>query len=162
MEIIQVKKDDIKELAELANEIWHEYWPCILSEEQIDYMVEIFQSEPSIVEQIKNENYSYFFIMKDNVKCGYFGFSRKKDYLFLSKLYIKKEYRHHGIGRAAIEKIINIANDFGYSSIRLTVNKNNKKSIDAYLKYRFAIIDKAVTDIGNGFVMDDYIMEYSL
>lgn len=162
MKILEVKKEEIKELAELANEIWHEYWPCILTEEQIDYMVEKFQSESSIVEQIKNENYSYFFIMKDNIKCGYFGISRKENYLFLSKLYLKKEYRHQGIGKFAIEKIIEIANSFGYSSIRLTVNKNNKNTIDAYLKYRFAIIDKAVTDIGNGFVMDDYIMEYSL
>ena len=62
----------------------------------------------------------------------------------------------------AFEKIVEIAKDFGYSSIKLTVNKNNKKTIDAYLKYRLAIIDKAVTDIGNGFVMDDYIMEYTI
>ncbi len=157
-----VDKVHIKELADLASEIWHEYWPCLLSEEQIDYMVEKFQSESAIIEQIKNENYAYFFIIKDSVKCGYFGISRKEDYLFLSKLYLKKEYRHQGIGRKAFEKIVEIAKDFGYSSIKLTVNKNNKKTIDAYLKYRLAIIDKAVTDIGNDFVMDDYIMEYTI
>ena len=92
----------------------------------------------------------------------YFGISRCKDYLFLSKLYLKKEFRHRGIGRAAFDKIKELAKNFGYSSIRLTVNKNNKKTINAYLKYRFAIIDKAVTDIGNGFVMDDYIMSYTI
>ena len=62
----------------------------------------------------------------------------------------------------AFDKIKELAKNFGYSSIRLTVNKNNKKTINAYLKYRFAIIDKAVTDIGNGFVMDDYIMSYTI
>lgn len=157
-----VDKERIKELAELASGIWHEYWPCLLSPEQIDYMVEKFQSEKAIIEQIKNENYAYFFIIKNGINCGYFGISRKEDYLFLSKLYLKKEYRHQGIGRAAFEKVIEIAKDFGYSSIKLTVNKNNKKTIDTYLKYRLAIVDKAVTDIGNGFVMDDYIMEYSI
>lgn len=157
-----VDKENIKELANLASEIWHEYWTCLLSEEQIDYMVEKFQSENAIIEQIKNENYAYFFIIKDGIKCGYFGISRKEDYLFLSKLYLKKEYRHQGVGRKAFEKIVEIAKDFGYSSIKLTVNKNNKKTIDAYLKYRLAIIDKAVTDIGNDFVMDDYIMEYTI
>ena len=157
-----VDKEHIKELAELASGIWHEYWPCLLAAEQIDYMVERFQSENAIIEQIKNENYTYFFILKDGIKCGYFGISRKEDYLFLSKLYLKKEYRHQGIGRLAFEKVIEIAKDFGYSSIKLTVNKNNKKTIDAYLKYRLAIIDKDVTDIGKGFVMDDYIMEYTI
>ena len=162
MEFLEVKKNEIKELADLASEIWHEYWPCILTDEQIDYMVEKFQSESVLEFQMKNENYSYYFIIKDGIKCGYFGISRCKDYLFLSKLYLKKEFRHRGIGRAAFDKIKELAKNFGYSSIRLTVNKNNKKTINAYLKYRFAIIDKAVTDIGNGFVMDDYIMSYTI
>lgn len=162
MEFLEVKKDEIKELAQLASEIWHEYWPCILTDEQIDYMVEKFQSESALEFQMKNENYSYYFIIKDGIKYGYFGISRCKDYLFLSKLYLKKEFRHRGIGRAAFDKIKELAKNFGYSSIRLTVNKNNKTTINAYLKYRFAIIDKAVTDIGNGFVMDDYIMSYTI
>ena len=162
MEFLEVKKNEIKELADLASEIWHEYWPCILTDEQIDYMVEKFQSESALEFQMKNENYSYYFIIKDGIKCGYFGISRCKDYLFLSKLYLKKEFRHRGIGRAAFDKIKELAKNFGYSSIRLTVNKNNKKTINAYLKYRFAIIDKAVTDIGNGFVMDDYIKSYTI
>lgn len=44
MKLIEVENKDIKELAKLANEIWHEYWPSILSTEQIEYMVEKFQS----------------------------------------------------------------------------------------------------------------------
>lgn len=161
MKFLEVKFDNIKELAELASGIWHEYWPCILSVEQINYMVDKFQSEHAILEQIKNENYTYYFILKDGNKCGYFGISRKEDYLFLSKLYIKKEYRHQGIGRIAIGEIKNIAENYGYTKIKLTVNKNNKHTINAYLKYRFAIVAQDVTDIGNGFVMDDYIMEYT-
>ena len=161
MKFLEVKFDNIKELAELASEIWHEYWPCILSVEQINYMVDKFQSEHAILEQIKNENYTYYFILKDGNKCGYFGISRKEDYLFLSKLYIKKEYRHQGIVRIAFGEIKNIAENYGYTKIKLTVNKNNKHTINAYLKYRFTIVAQDVTDIGNGFVMDDYIMEYT-
>ena len=52
MEFLEVKKDEIKELAQLAGEIWHEYWPCNLTEAQINYMVEKFQSEKAIIEQI--------------------------------------------------------------------------------------------------------------
>ena len=63
MELIKVKNEDIKDLAKLTDEIWHEYWPCILSAEQIDYMVEKFQSENAIFNQIKNENYTYYFII---------------------------------------------------------------------------------------------------
>lgn len=156
MKLIEVENKDIKDLAKLANEIWHEYWPCILSTEQIEYMVEKFQSEKAIINQMANENYKYFFINFEGRNVGYVGISTKQAYLFLSKLYIKKDFRHKGLGKKAFEAI----KKFGYNKIQLTVNKYNKYTIDAYLKYGFKIIDSVVSDIGNGFVMDDYIMEY--
>lgn len=151
------KAENIKELAELASKIWHEYWPILLSNKQIDYMVENFQSENAIKNQIANENYTYYYIIKNNEKAGYFGLSDKEGYLFLSKIYISKEFRHKGLGTKAFEKIKKIA---GGRKIRLTVNKQNINSINAYKKWGFQTIDSVVTDIGNGFVMDDYIMEY--
>ncbi len=157
MELRKVKKEEINTLAELASEIWHEYWPCILSPEQIDYMVEKFQSEKAIKEQIEYENYTYYFLITDRKITGYIGVSDKGEYLFLSKFYIQKKFRHQGIGKMAFEEIKKL----GFNKIQLTVNKYNKNTINAYLKYGFKTIDEAVTDIGNGFVMDDYIMEYS-
>ena len=153
---------DIKELSILTSEIWHEYWTCILSIEQIDYMVEKFQSEKAIENQIKNENYTYFYILENNKKAGYIGLSKKQNYLFLSKLYVKKDYRHKGIGTKAFEFIKDFAKENGYEKIQLTVNKYNKNTIDAYNKWNFKTIDSVVTDIGNDFVMDDYIMEYDI
>lgn len=150
------KVSDIKELASLASSIWHEYWTCLLSPEQIDYMVENFQSEKAIKEQIENENYTYYFIKSDNENAGYFGISDKGNFLFLSKIYIRKEFRHKGIGTKAFNKIKELA--LG-KPIRLTVNKHNTNSINAYKKWGFKTIDAVVTDIGSGFVMDDYIME---
>ncbi len=152
----KVENNQIKELAGLACVIWHEYWICLLSPRQIDYMVENFQSEKAIKNQIENEGYTYYFIIKNGEKAGYFGISDKNDYLFLSKLYLKKEFRHNGLGTKTFEKIKQIANG---KSVRLTVNKQNINSINAYKKWGFKTIDSVVTDIGSGFVMDDYIME---
>ncbi len=157
-----VTLENINTLAELASLIWHEYWTEILSPEQIDYMVENFQSEHAIINQYKQENYTYYFITENNKNIGYFGISEKEDYLFLSKLYISKDYRHKGIGSKAFEKIKEIAKGKDYKSIQLTVNKYNKNTISAYNKWGFKTIDSVVTDIGNGFVMDDYIMEYKM
>ena len=102
---VEIKSDEIKDFAELTSEIWHEYWTCILLDEQIGYMVDKFQSENAITNQINNENYTYFYIMYDNQKAGYIGLSGKQDYLFLSKLYLKKEYRHKGLGKEAFNFI---------------------------------------------------------
>ncbi len=154
----KVENNQIKELAGLASAIWHEYWTCLLSPEQIDYMVENFQSEKAIKHQIENENYTYYFIKNsgEDFNAGYFGICDKGTYLFLSKLYIKKDFRHQGIGTKTFEKIKELANR---KPIRLTVNKYNKNSIAAYRKWGFKIIDSVVTDIGSGFVMDDFVMQ---
>ena len=157
----KVEIEEIETLAQLASKIWHEYWTVILTPEQIDYMVGKFQSETAIKNQYANENYTYYFIKKNNEKIGYFGVSEKENYLFLSKLYILKDFRHQGIGKQAFEKIKEIALEKKYSSIQLTVNKYNKNTITAYDKWGFRTIDSVVTDIGQGFVMDDYIMEYA-
>ena len=160
IEFVEVKLNDISKLAELTSEIWHEYWTCILSNEQIDYMVDKFQSEFAIRNQITNENYTYLYIMYDSEKAGYIGLSNKKDYLFLSKLYIKKEFRHIGLGTKTFEFIKQFAQKNRYKKIQLTVNKYNKNTINAYVKWGFETLDSVVTDIGNNFVMDDYIMQY--
>lgn len=158
MDMIKFEKaENIKELAELASAIWHEYWTEILSSQQIDYMVEKFQSEYAINKQIASENYAYYYIIANNVKAGYFGISERESCVFLSKLYISKDFRHKGLGTKAFEKIKQLACG---KKIQLTVNKYNSNTIKAYNKWGFKTVDSVVTDIGNGFVMDDYIMEW--
>lgn len=151
--------EKLKTFTKLADAIWHEYFPFLLSSEQINYMVKKFQSYEVVKSQIAC-GYNYYFIEKGSEICGYTGFCTKEDYLFLSKLYIKKEYRNSGLGRAALQFLSGIARKQGLKKIILTVNKYNDSTISAYKNWGFSIIDSVVTDIGNGFVMDDYIMEY--
>jgi len=162
IEFVEVKLSEIKQLAELASEIWHEYWTGKMSDSQIDYMLDRFQSEKAMINQINNENYTYFYILCDNQKAGYTALSDKQDFLFLSKIYIKKEYRHKGIGTKAFDFIRQYAAMKNHNKIRLTVKKDNQNSVNAYIKWGFKTVDSVVTDIENGFVMDDYIMEFSL
>lgn len=160
----KIEKNDsaISELAKLASEIWHEYWVCVISKEQINYMLEKFQSETAIKKQMESENYVYFYVLSAGKISGYIGMSKKEEYLFLSKLYIKKDLRHKGIGSRSFKFIKDFARENNYRKITLTVNKNNKNTICAYNKWGFKTTNSVVTDIGSGFVMDDYIMEYVL
>jgi len=162
LEIKFVEKEDIKTLAALAKEIWFEYWKSILSQGQIEFMVEKFQSENAMINQIENENYSYYFLETEGENIGYFGISDKKDHLFLSKFYIKKDFRHRKFGTIAFEAIKHLAREKNLSKIQLTVNKHNINTIKAYEKWGFKNIYPLVTDIGNGYVMDDFVMEYTL
>ena len=159
---VEIKLSEIKGLEEFASEIWHEYWNGVLSVGQINYMLNKFQSEEAMINLANSENYHYFYLMYENQKAGYMALSKKEDYLFLSKIYMKKEYRHKGIGTKAFDFIKQYSIENNLNKIRLTVKKDNKNSVNAYLKWGFRTVDSVVTDIGNGFVMDDYIMEYQI
>ena len=155
--------EQIKELCVLAKEIWNEYSICFISQEQIDYMLEKFQSEAVVKDQIKFQKYQYYFLEEDGENIGYFAVQRQKDNLFLSKIYIKKGFRGKGYGRKAfVNAIIPIAQELELPAIRLTFNKYNFASIMAYEKLGFDRIDSKEFDIGNGYVMDDYIYQYTI
>lgn len=154
----------IRLLASLADKVWHEFFPGIITEEQVDYMVERFQSEKALTRQIAEEGYEYFFMELNGIPIGYFGVhveaDRKK--LFLSKLYLLKSYRGKGYATQAFQFLEGVAMAFHLKSIYLTVNRGNSHSVDVYKNWGFVTVKEEVTDIGNGFVMDDYIMEYTL
>ena len=161
--LTQVKTDEqLKTLAETANIVWHEFFPCILTEEQIDYMVDKFQSYEAMKNQMKNDGYEYYFITADDKILGYTGIKKEQERLFLSKLYLLKENRGKGYASGAFEQLILYCKDNDLKSIYLTVNKHNEHTIAVYKKRGFEIIDTQVADIGNGFVMDDYIMEMKI
>ena len=157
----KLELEEIKILENLAYEIWNEYSICFINQEQIDYMLKKFQSTKAILTQISN-NYEYYFIQSNNENVGYFAIQPQNEKLFLSKLYIKKTARRKGIGQKALYFIIQKAKDYHLNSIELTVNKTNTNSINAYQKWGFQIKSSTIADIGNGFVMDDFILEYEI
>ena len=160
VEFIPVKTpEQIENLAQLADKIWHEHFAAIISPEQIDYMVDIFQSYNAINEQLKRMGYSYYFLSVNNEAVGYFGIKKDGDKLFLSKLYIMKDYRGKGYASEAFKFLEKMCREQQLKAIWLTVNRNNEIPIKVYEKKGFKTVRTQVADIGNGFVMDDYIME---
>ena len=157
-----VTDDQLRRIAAIADSIWHEYFPCILTEGQIDYMVEKFCSFNAMKKNIAEEGYSYCFIKKNGADMGYTAYKTDGDRLFLSKLYLFKEERGKKYAKAAFELLKDIARKKGMKAVWLTVNKHNDSTIAAYKAMGFETIGEGVADIGNGYVMDDYYMEYKL
>lgn len=164
IEITKVKYlPELRRIAELANEIWHECFVGIISSGQIDYMVDKFQSLGAMTEQIENQHYSYFAVRDNGELCGYIGVkSEDDDRFFLSKLYLHKNYRGKGISSLMLAKVFDEARKIGKKRVYLTVNKHNDRAVAVYKKIGFTTVDMTVTDIGNNYVMDDFIMEYKL
>lgn len=148
---------ELKLTEALAKEIWTHHYTPIIGKAQVEYMLRKFQTSEAIREQIDG-GYEYYLIYKDKTAVGYFSTLAESPSLFLSKIYVKAELRGQGIGKSAMEFIEKQARQKGLTAIRLTVNKHNRSSIEAYLKMGFKKTRELVIDIGGGFVMDDYEM----
>ena len=153
--------NDISLVEMLANKIWHEHYLPIIGREQVNYMLGKFQTTPAIKRQIE-DGANYHLVFEQSHPVGYFCYHYENDSLFLSKIYVAKEVRGKGIGKRALDFIIEQAKSQSAKVIRLTVNKFNLGTIAAYKQLGFETIDSIVKDIGGGFVMDDYIMEKPL
>jgi ribosomal protein S18 acetylase RimI-like enzyme len=150
--------NDISLVEMLANKIWQEHYPPIIGKDQVNYMLGKFQSTPAIKRQIK-DGVNYHLVFEQSHPVGYFSYHYENGALFLSKIYVSKEVRGKGIGRRALDFILDQAKSQSAKAIRLTVNKFNTATIAAYRKLGFETVDSVVKDIGGGYVMDDYLME---
>lgn len=154
-----ITAEEIAEVAQLATEIWHEYYVSIITIEQIDYMIGKYQTVPAITDQIHYMGYEYYLIHNDGTTVGYISVKQEEGKLFLSKFYIGKEYRGRSFATQALAFLEKLCKERNLSHIWLTVNRDNESSIAVYEKKGFRIIREQIADIGNGFVMDDFIME---
>ncbi|HNX81970.1 MAG TPA: GNAT family N-acetyltransferase [Candidatus Omnitrophota bacterium] len=154
----------IATVAILAQEIWQQHYTPLIGPQQVAYMLDGFQSVSAIVRQIQ-EGAMYYLV--GTCLLGDFGYfcvyvREKKKELFVSKLYIKADERGKGFGRQVLEFIETLAWNYHCPSITLMVNKKNAHAIAVYKKCGFKVESPVVTDIGGGFVMDDYEMRKPL
>ncbi len=153
-------EQDVVEVARLAREIWPEHYIPIIGEAQVDYMLDKFQSVGSIAAQLARK-FEYYLALDRGKSAGYLAvvLDIPESKLLLSKIYVRKEMRGRGLGRKILEFVEKICRERDITTIRLTVNKNNARSIAWYMKMGFTNAGPTIQDIGGGFVMDDYIME---
>lgn len=149
---------DIPLIRELTFNTWPQTYSSIISKEQIDFMLEMMYSEASLTDQMNNGN--QFIIINDtNEPVGFAAYQEIEPSLFkLHKIYILATQQGKGTGKFLINHIIHIMKQLGAVSLQLQVNRDNKARF-FYEKNGFTIIQEADFDIGNGFFMNDYVME---
>lgn len=154
-----VSQQEIKELSDCARRLWHAAYDDLpsIGSIQVDYMVNCFQSVEALAEQTTKQSYRYYWIESQGSRAGYTGLKGESEALFLSKIYLDLAYIGKGLGQSTLSEIKKIAEREHFKSIYLTVNKNNVRAFTAYERFGFRRTAQTVTDIGGGFVMDDYI-----
>lgn len=160
MEISQAGKNHIPIIKNLAEVIWPEVYADIISPEQIQYMLGLLYSEQALTAQME-KGHRFILAFKENIPIGFASYSKKSvedAHTFrLHKIYVLPRQHAQGIGSALLEHMYNEARDEGAFRIELNVNKYNLAK-RFYEKKGYSILREEIIDIGNGYVMDDYVM----
>ncbi len=158
VQLIKAESADIPEITRLAGIVWHQHYPAIISMQQIDYMLKLMYSSESLNEQMNIKGHVFYFINQRNINIGFISVSKIEEInsgYFLHKFYIDQTLAGKGSGTLAHNELIRLLNP---SYVKLTVNRQNYKSINFYFKNGFKIDSVADFDIGNGYVMNDFVM----
>ncbi|WP_293896375.1 GNAT family N-acetyltransferase [Flavobacterium sp.] len=145
----------------IAKEVWPIAYGAILSQEQLDYMMEMMYSVPSLQKQADEKGNRFVVVTENKIPVGFAAYEfnyNKKPKTRVHKIYILPAHQGNGIGKQLIDFIANEAKQRHQKALVLNVNKKNI-AIRFYERIGFTVISEEVIDIGNGYVMDDYVME---
>lgn len=162
LKIDKAEITDLPIIREIAEITWPYNYKNMISAEQIDYMLKLMYSDKSLLEQLQINH--IFLIAREadkpvgfaSYELNFKGFKQTR----LHKIYVLPQYQGKGVGKKLMQTVISLAIDSKNHQISLTVNKNNT-AVSFYKTQGFIIKEEVKMPIGNGFYMDDYIMQKS-
>jgi len=159
----KAKQQDMEVISDLAERIWPHAYGEYISKEQLRYMLDLMYNKGELLSQLQ-QGYNFIIAEEDNNDVG-FACSSLTDpetqTYKLHKLYVLPEMHGKGVGKILINEIRNIAVRNGGKFLQLNVNRNNNAK-DFYEKIGFKIKETVDVNIGNGFFMNDYVMELEI
>ena len=156
--------EDLVKVQSIAHRTWPSTFANILSPEQIEYMLNWMYSLDMLESQLE-KGHTFLLAEENGEELGFAGFEMNHSEgpkAKLHKIYLLPEAQGKGAGKALIHEVTDRARKAEQKSLLLNVNKYNQKAIEFYNKIGFQEIYKEVIDIGNGYVMDDVVMELIL
>ena len=150
---------DIPLIRQLTFAIWPQTYSAVISKAQIDYMLEQMYNPATLQKQMEEEGCTFIIVYDDKVPVAFASYNETESQLWkLNKIYILSSQQGKGTGKFIINYIIDEIKTKGAKALQLQVNRENKAK-DFYEKLGFKIIQTANFDIGNGYFMNDYVME---
>jgi ribosomal protein S18 acetylase RimI-like enzyme len=162
--ISEATVNDIKLIQEIAHITWPITYGAILSKEQLDYMLDLIYSDEALINQYHKNEQLFYLISEDNVTLGFIGIEHNykgETVTRIHKIYLLPETQGRGIGKKVIDEIEKFALKNNSKALSLNVNRFNA-ALGFYKKIGFEVVDEVNINIGNGYLMEDYVMEKKL
>ena len=163
MQLVKANSKHIPIIISLAKKIWPVAYGEILSNAQLDYMIQKFYNETALLESLAK---GHVFYLAQNEQEKFVGFvsyeiNCEPNKTKIHKIYVLPETQGSGVGKQFFQLVMAKAEENQQTAIFLNVNKYNK-AIHFYTNLGFKIIKEEVIDIGNTYIMDDSVMEVNL
>jgi GNAT superfamily N-acetyltransferase len=162
--IARASRADLPVVQRLAHTIWHRHYPGIITVAQIDYMLDRGYSEAALDKFLTTPGAGLLLAKVDGEPVAFAAYlpAGEPATMKLDKLYVLQEHHGRGVGRELIDAVASAARERSCTTVILNVNKRNVNAIRSYERCGFAIREAVVVDIGEGHVMDDYVMALDL
>ncbi|NLF93287.1 MAG: GNAT family N-acetyltransferase [Oligosphaeraceae bacterium] len=155
-------KNELLLVRQVAAVVWPVTFRAILSEQQMAYMMQMMYA-PEVMEREYDQGIKFYGLFDGEKPIGYLTWGHyAPETAKLHKCYLLPEYQGRGLGSLLLTEARKDARAAGFSRLRLNVNRNNTKAIRAYCRNGFKTIESVDNPIGNGFFMNDYVMEAEL
>ena len=163
MDIVELSSKEAHIIHDLAHRIWPDTFKDILSPQQLTYMLNWMYSIETLQEQMAKGH--RFFVIKENQEpLGFIGVESNyphKGQLKIHKLYVLPNLQGKGLGKQLIDFVISLARKHQIEKLTLNVNRFNK-AVAFYKHIGFTIAFEENIEIGNGYLMEDFVMNYVL
>jgi diamine N-acetyltransferase len=152
---------DVKLIHDLAHKTWPEAYSKILDPKQLAYMLELIYSESSLQKQFE-QRHQFLIVEEDKKPIAFADYNQLKDTVYkLQKIYALPSQQRKGIGKLLINHVIKKVKKQGATALLLNVNRYNRAK-QFYEHLGFTVISEEDIDIGEGYFMNDYVMELSI
>ena len=148
---------------DLAYRIWPSTYGEILSKNQLEYMLDWLYDTHALQEKVTT-GHLYYVVKENGLAKGYLALEPNypdAGYLRIHNLYVLPDRQGSGLGRALVNQAIDVAFDLDINALHLNVNRFNKARA-FYEHLGFKVIGEEDIEIGQGYLMEDYIMELRL
>ena len=167
--VVRIGTGELAQVHDMAEIVFRDTYRAILSDEQVDYMMEWMYSLPNLHQQL-SEGHVYFVVYEGNKPCGYVSVQRETmmDEMcwvyHLQKLYVMPSEQGKGVGKLLFDTVIEFVRfDTPRFPVKIELNVNrNNPAIDFYKKMGMSVLRQGDFDIGHDFYMNDYIMGMTL
>jgi diamine N-acetyltransferase len=162
MAISSASQLHIKTIQFIAHKTWFATYSATHSGEQLEYMLQKYYSIEALQDDITKKEY---FIFQNNAMCKGFmaiehGYLNER-VTKIHRLYVLPNFQGEGIGKEFIHFAEKEAKKKEVTFLQLNVNRKNKAQL-FYEKMGFKIIETVDIPIGNGYLMEDFVLQKEL